>query len=162
MAKYKIEGLEKKNNDWLSLLLESGEEVSVSRVSKKGEIFPNFDNLVPGGEVEGELWQSQAGNWYLFPPKVNPMGTKPAWAKKESTITKAMETKAQNIQTAQENRELGVKIASTMNKAIEIALAENGQSPIVAGDFQERVKYWRKWIYENWDKTDADYAPFPS
>lgn len=163
MAKHILDWVEKKNNDWVMASLQSGEkEVSINRTSKKGEVFPNFDNLAPGLEIEGELWQSQAGKWYLFPPKLNPMGPRPQWAKKESTINKAMETKAQNIQTAQENREQGVKIASTMNKAIEIAIAENGQSPIVATDFQERVKYWRKWIYENWSKTDTDYAPFPS
>lgn len=160
--KYTLDWVEKKNNDWVLVSLASGEkEVSINRTSKKGEVFPNFDNLAPGIEVEGELWQSQAGKWYLFPPKPvtpNPMGTRPAWAKKESTINKAMETKAQNIATAQENRGQGVKIASTMNKAIEIALAEN--ESVVAEQFQERVKYWRKWIWENWDKTDSDFAPF--
>lgn len=125
--------------------------------------FPDFANLAAGHTVEGNLTaKDYNGKTYfaLYPIKPNPMGTRPAWAgKKEGAITKAMETKAQNIATAQENREQGVKIASTMNKAIDIALAESG-TPIVASDFQERVNYWRKWIYENWDAKDTDFAPF--
>jgi hypothetical protein len=157
--KYTIEWVEVKNPDWKLISLQSGEkEVSVNRTSKKGEVFPNFDNLAAGIEVEGELWQSQAGKWYLFPPKANPMGPRPAWAGKGG-IAKAQETKREDIKNAQENKELGIKVSSTMNKAVEIALAENGPNVIVASDFQERTKYWRQWLWSEWEKH-TDLPPF--
>lgn len=74
MATYRVDWSEKKNNDWVlaSLLDETGNklsEVSINRTSKKGEIFPNFDEIRPGAEIKGELWTSTANKNYLFPPR---------------------------------------------------------------------------------------------
>lgn len=71
---YKIFEIEKKSADWVvvSLVDASGdahEKVSINKVSKKGDIFPNFDTLEKGTKVEGRIWQSDAGKKYLFAPK---------------------------------------------------------------------------------------------
>lgn len=71
---YKIFEIEKKSADWVvvSLVDASGdahEKVSINKVSKKGDIFPNFDTLEKGTKVEGRIWESDAGKKYLFAPK---------------------------------------------------------------------------------------------
>src|SRR3990167_8509819 len=96
----KITWVENKNEDWkLATLEENGatyEEVSINRKSKKGELFQNFDGLMPGSETEGVLWQSQAQKWYLFPPK--PKLEKPNFMKNRSSdIKQAMEKKEASI-----------------------------------------------------------------
>lgn len=71
---YKIFKIDKKNPEWavVSLVDASGdahENVSVNKVSKKGDIFPNFDTLEVGSKVEGRIWESDAKKKYLFAPK---------------------------------------------------------------------------------------------
>lgn len=71
---FKIFKLEKKNADWIvaSLVDAAGdvhENVSINKVSKKGDIFPNFDNLAKDQKVEGRLWKSDSDKVYLFAPK---------------------------------------------------------------------------------------------
>lgn len=71
---FKILKLEKKNAEWIvaSLVDAAGdvhENVSINKVSKKGDIFPNFDTLEVGTKVEGRIWESDAGKKYLFAPK---------------------------------------------------------------------------------------------
>ncbi len=107
----KISWLEKKNEDWkiATLTNEAGaqfQNVSINRVSKKGETFPNFDTLTNSSEVDGVLWQSPKGGWYLFPPKPEtPQGGAPrgnGGAYKSKQIMEAMDTKARNIAEAQD------------------------------------------------------------
>lgn len=71
---FKIFKLEKKNADWIvaSLVDAAGdvhENVSINKVSKKGDIFPNFDTLAKDQKVEGRLWKSDSDKVYLFGPK---------------------------------------------------------------------------------------------
>lgn len=71
---FKIFKLEKKNTDWIvaSLVDAAGdvhENVSINKVSKKGDIFPNFDTLAKDQKVEGRLWKSDSDKLYLFAPK---------------------------------------------------------------------------------------------
>lgn len=71
---FKIFKIEKKNADWIvaSLVDAAGdvhENVSINKVSKKGDIFPNFDTLEVGTKVEARIWESDAGKKYLFAPK---------------------------------------------------------------------------------------------
>lgn len=71
---FKIFKIEKKNPEWsvVSLVDAAGdahENVSVNKISKKGDIFPNFDTLEVGSKVEGRIWESDAKKKYLFAPK---------------------------------------------------------------------------------------------
>ena len=154
MAKVKIEWIEKKNEDWkVAALNENGtmhQEVSINRKSKSGEEFPNFDNLQAGQEVEGELWKSGAGKEYLFPPK------KEAPRRSPAGITKAMETKAQNIEKAQDNKERGIMTSSSIRMATDIVLALLQRETILdEGAIKGEIKRWRNWFIAEWDNIDS-------
>lgn len=165
----KIEWAENKSVDWkvCTVVNESGatiENVSANRKNKKGEIFPNFDGITPGAEVEGELWQSSADKWYLFAPKPKGegMGSRPAWAKKPD-MTKVMEKKEASIEKAQDNKAEGIKISSTMRMAVDLALAEaegarhEGNTGF---DFSESIMRWRVWLWNTWEADDSKFPPF--
>ncbi len=71
---FKIFKIEKKNADWVvvSLVDAAGdvhENVSINRISKKGDLFPDFENLDKDQKVEGRIWESDAKKKYLFAPK---------------------------------------------------------------------------------------------
>lgn len=71
---FKIFKIEKKNAEWVVVSLvdaagDAHENVSVNKVSKKGDIFPNFDTLEVGSKVEGRIWESDSSKKYLFAPK---------------------------------------------------------------------------------------------
>lgn len=71
---FKIFKIEKKSPEWavVSLVDAAGdvhENVSINAVSKKGDIFPNFDSLAKDQKVEGRLWKSDSNKVYLFAPK---------------------------------------------------------------------------------------------
>ncbi len=109
--KFTISWLEKKNNDWyvVNLKDEAGEEtkeVSINRTAKNGQVFPDFDNLMSGGPVEGEPWTSGAGKNYLFAPKPEGSSKKPnmdrLMEKKSTQIAEAQSNKAQQIAQAQD------------------------------------------------------------
>lgn len=159
--KLKINWLEKKNNDWIvaNLLQEDGteiKEVSINRTAKNGQVFPNFDGLAPSLDIEGELWQSQAGKNYLFAPK--PKLEAPEFIKKGNgayktqQIEKSMERKESSITKFQDNKEWSIKVSSTMRDAVLLAIAEGKPEA-------DRVLAWRKWLWNNWDveldDTDA-------
>lgn len=71
---HKVVKAEAKTIDWkvITILNAAGElveEISVNRTNKKGETFPEFDEIIVGATIEGQLWQSPKGKLYLFPPK---------------------------------------------------------------------------------------------
>lgn len=71
---HRITAVQNKSKDWkvVTILNAAGdlmENISVNRTNKKGETFPNFDDIQTGASVEGTLWESPAGKTYLFAPK---------------------------------------------------------------------------------------------
>lgn len=171
--KYKTNWCEKKNNDWiLASILPQKEDgtwdkeitdVSINRTAKNGQVFPNFDTIAAGVEIEGEFWQSQAGKSYLFAPK--PKLEAPAFIKQASNsafkaqqIEKTMARKEESIGKFQDTKEWSIKVASTMGKAVDLAIAE--KTPSMDGqDLAEAILKWRKYLWNNWDinleDTDA-------
>lgn len=117
MAKFKINWLEKKSPDWAvaTLLNEDGietKDVSINKTSKKGDIFPNFDTLAPGMDIEGEPWASTSGKVYLFPPKpkLEPP-TDPMFQKKKPNMERIMEKKDTLIAQSQERKSKSIEEA---------------------------------------------------
>ena len=153
----KITWIETKDTDWKVATILDGEkeykDVSINRKSKKGEIFPNFDELAPEREVNGTLWESSAHKWDRFPPRTE--GSSTIYTGRFSGISKAQDTKRADIATAQGNKELSIKVASTINQAIGLAIAEKDVTP-------ENILKWRKWIWEHWSVKEEDFSPFPS
>ena len=118
------------------------------------EGFPNFDGLKPGEIVEGDLVVKQNGqyeNKSLYAPKV--AGTSPQ--RSTGAIKQAMQTKADNIEKAQGNKEQGIKVASTMSMACQTALAFlQGETIKDEGVFKAEVKRWREFYWKEWDKAE--------
>lgn len=151
---FKIDWIENKNADWkvISVTKEDGTkatDVSVNRVGKKGDVFPNFDGLAPGGTTEGELWVSTAGKKYLFPPKVRGegMGPRPAWvAKKDTQITKAMDRKEESIEKAQDNKHEAIRMAGAQRDAVLIATTFYANQSLSDEQIEGKVEYWYQYF----------------
>lgn len=161
MAKYTIEFLEQQTTNTgkikANCLLKDEQGQDHDGVTLWAD-FPDFANLAPGREVEGNLTaKDYNGKTYftLYPIKANPMGARPAWAGKGSGIAKAQETKREDIKAAQENKHEAIKMAGAMRDATLITLAELSGSPLVAEDFKMRWTDWRKWLM---DKANEPFA----
>ncbi len=164
MSKYILEFLETKSPDWkvASIRAEGTEDiitdVSINAKDKGGTPFPNFQNMMTGHTIEGDFWTSDKGKKYLFPPK--PQTSSPrAFQRSPSAITKAMEKKEESIGKFQDNKEMSIKVSSTLRMAVDTALAfmqndENTQT------FEESVRAWRKFYWMEWNKEDKDFPPF--
>lgn len=103
-------------------------------------------------EIEGAIVQN--GNFLNWKPLEAPEFIKKQAsnsAYKAQQIEKTMDRKEQSIAKSQDNKEWSIKVASSMNKAIDLAIAENAVTP-------EDILRWRKWIWNNWDVelTDTD------
>ena|SRR3990167_7402393 len=157
--KHKIDWLEARvvlGQNTLDCSLEGQEgKVTIWEKDKQGVVFPNFVSLKPGDEVEGDIVTNTKGFKTLYPPRTNPMGVRPAWAKKESGIAKAQEVKREDIKAAQENKHEAIKMAGAMRDSTLITLAELAGSPLVAEDFKLRWSDWRKWLM---DKANEPFA----
>lgn len=152
--KVKIEWSEKKNNDWIVASISKGESpdiienVSINRTNTKGEVFPNFDQIMTGYTLECIVWTSPAGKVYLFAPKVITGASRGTGG---ANIAKAQEVKAKNIEKAQDNKELGIKTSSTIRMAVDLAIAEGTPNT-------QTILKWREWLFTNWD-IPSDIAP---
>ncbi len=161
---YKIEWVENKSKDWKVATVSAVDgtkqtDVSINRVSKKGDMFPDFDGITPGKEIGGRLWSSPAGKWYLFAPDKE---EKTFNTFKKPNMSAVMEKKAENIDHAQDKKAEGIKVSSTIRMAVDMALAELGQleMPYTPIDMQECVRKWRTWFWNEWEKSDKDFPPF--
>lgn len=154
---YTVTKCDKKSSDWYILNLKdiSGnpvEQVSVNKINKKNEAFPNFDLITEGYTLQGELWTSTQGKNYLFAPKQASTGNSGASrANKTAEMNKVIEKKAVLIEKAQDNKELGIKTSSTIRMAVDCAVAENDVSHI-------NILKWREWFWNNWE-VPADIEP---
>lgn len=163
MTKVLIEWSENKNNDWKVCTIKEGNQtitdVSVNRTNKKGEVFPNFDGIAPGFEVECEIWKSQTGKTYMFAPK-----TQTAPRAGGAGIKAAMVEKAKAIEHSQDRKDNAIQLSSTFRDATLLT-----QVTISAqqGDFdREDIKKvwleWRSWLLEQFgDASDITETKKP-
>lgn len=164
--KYKVEWLEVKNPEWYmcTLTSESGEtknDVSINKTNKKGEAFPNFDQIKAGSEIEGEFWPSASGKCYLFPPKpkYNPVAPYRA----SGGVSKLMDKKAENIKEAQERKSESIAYFNSVNSAIAL-LTDNHTNPQMSEEQSRRfIIEWRDWFlseYDAWNSDQHKHNPF--
>jgi len=154
---YKVIWLEVKSPDWKVATLSDDQQqyanVSINKVNKKGEVFPGFDEITNAGTVKGNLWQSPKGAYYLFAPKVGVAGQSGAF--KGQQIAKAQEKKAEYIATAQDNKNEGIKIASTISMATNVVIATlKGEQIIDESVIKGKIREWRNWFLAEWDSID--------
>lgn len=148
-----INWLERKDyngENYYDVTLEDGRKARLNEKTKKGEVYPDWENIKPGTTIDDtQLWQSDKGYWYIFPPKQQkPAGT---------GIKAAQERKTASIAQAQENKEWGIMTSATLRDAVLLAVAENQREAV---DLAERVTFWRAWLIENWDIDPKDRKPF--
>ena len=113
--------------------------------------YPDFANLMPGKEVNGDINVKQNGQYTN--KTLYPVTTYKKFEAKPNNIAKAQETKKENIKEAQDNKEQGIKISSTIRMAVDIAIAESDTRP-------ENIKEKRAWLWNEWEKSDKDFPPF--
>ena len=150
--KYQIEWLENKSPEWkIATLSENGHQVmgvSINKNDKKtGQVaFANFDTLMPGNDIEGELWTSPKGGMYLFPPR-------PQSAPKttgNAGIKVAMAEKAKNIEHNIDRKDNSILLSATFRDATLLTVAHLGQkgTDFSSQDIQDEWKIWRTWLME--------------
>ena len=126
-------------------------------VDRDGKPFPNFQTLKAGDTIECTVYEKE-GKITLYPPKETSGGHP---VRSAGAITKAMEKKEESIGRFQDNKEMSIKIASTLGMANNTALAFlQGESIKDVGIFKEQVKRWREFYWTQWDAEDKDYPPF--
>lgn len=155
-ATYTVDWAESKNEDWKIVTLtdefnKTIKDVSVNRTSKKGEVFPNFDQIMPGAKITGTYWQSDAGKNYLFPPRAERPSLKGAIG---TGMKKLVAEKNANIEKNMDKKEWGIMTSSTIRLATDVAIAEGNPS-------KENILKWREWFVANWDLDVTDKEPFP-
>jgi hypothetical protein len=122
--------------------------------------FPGFETITFDSVVEGTIATNDKGYKTLkpvFAPKQgNPEG-------KMKAAEKMMDYKAKSISAAQDNKEMSIKIAATMGHAVNIVSSILKTSQVKTNkEVEMMIEHWRKWFWENWDKKDTDFQPFPS
>ncbi len=168
MAQFRLDWLEQKRADWYIVTatdLSTGQKqtsVSINEMDKKTgkPAWKDWANMKAGDVLEGKLWQSQKGGWYLFPSQEdeNANGVvvrspnanfRANGATKGNQIAKAQQVKKENINEAMAQKEESVKQASTFRDATLLTVAELGSG---AGDEQMRETWlrWRQFLLEQW------------
>ena len=136
-----------------------GTELDVSLGDKWGIKLPM---LREGDTIEANAWQNpKNGKWSLYPPEDRKTPSEPRRPSQSANIERVMQKKEASIGKFQDNKELSIKISSTMRDAVLIALAEyNDARSFTFGEtIGENIEGWRKWFWEHWDdpETDATY-----
>lgn len=134
-------------------------KVTMTDESGKDENLNMFDPVKVGDTVEGETYTNDKG--YLnFKRKLEPPEfIKKSSGYKEKIMEKAMERKENGIEKFQDNKEWSIKVASTMNKAVELAIAEIKDIKTL-NTLENDILKWREWLWNNWDVASDQYPPF--
>lgn len=120
--------------------------------------FPNFSMLNVGSPVTGEYSEKQNGQY------VNKAlsATKPTARAPKAGITKAMETKAVNIETAQKRKGDSIKIAAVFRDSTLMVVQELAQMTAsgvswLQEDAQRKHREWQKWFNDNYGDSEAPF-----
>lgn len=125
--------------------------------------FPDFANLMNGGEVTGSLNPAKDPKYgpTLYAPRTpkTPYGGP---MRSPSAIATAMKTKEASIGKFQDAKEQSIKVASTFSGAWNMAVAEfTAQSRITTtgATLEQLFEKWRQYLWENFDCSDSNYPP---
>lgn len=120
--------------------------------------FTDYAKVQPGGEVEGKIVEKD----YKGQPSYTLENLAPlqsGYRAGGGNMAKVMEKKAEQIATAQGNKELGIMTSSTIRMAVDIAIAEVSGMPLDEGLFKSRVKHWRDFLIAEWSNV-KEAPPF--
>lgn len=158
--KYHLSNIERKETSTGKALIRANIKDTQGATTENVTIwssFPNFANLKDGDVVEGDLEIKVNGNYTNKTLNPSPTG-KPVYGAPRASgsgIKAAQERKQEMVEKAQDNKELGIKVASTINKAVELAIAEYS-SPENKYSLDELVIKWRAFLWNQWEKTSSD------
>lgn len=157
---FKVVWIEDKSADWKVVTLSDNTQqyadVSINKVNKKGEAFPNFEAITLESTVRGNLWTSPSGKRYLFAPK--PQVAKAGGFR--TNMREVVKEKQEGIKVAQENKELGIKTSSTIRMATDLVVATLANEKIIDESIiKGKLEMWRKWFWIHWNDPDS-YPPF--
>lgn len=160
----KINWIEKKSDTWKVATVEvegqTYKDVSINRTDKNGRLFPNFDGLAAGMEIEGTLYTNKmSGKHSIYPPREQTNAGGAYRGSGKPSIVQAMQKKDESIAKFQGNKEESIKISSTMRDAVLLAIAEFDKELHPASRLEERIKYYREWLWKEWE-GHKDYPPF--
>lgn len=120
--------------------------------------FPDFANIKAGSVVRAKL--EQKGQYWniVSETQAKPKGGNPAY--KQKIIEETMERKEKSISNFQSNKEESIKISSTMNKAVDLAIAEYNLDKTNFDNLDVLITKWREWLWTHWDVQPTQYPPF--
>lgn len=178
---YKIDWIEKKTDTWaIASLIEMPNgtqtltEISINKLNKDTTIaFPTFDTLMPGSIIEGNLWKSPTtGKHSLFPIRPAPKSDGEATARNTPApsrgfggASKAMETKAANIEKAQEttfkhvtqaqdNKNKGIMLAAAFRDATLLLTNLPAYAEMNMEEVRDNHKAFVDWYIKSWDEQE--------
>lgn len=124
-------------------------------------VFPTYskyNEVMPGVTLEGVLADGKEYRGRIGKILTDGnLGARPASMRSPAAITKAMEKKEASIEKFQDNKELSIKISSTLRMAVDLTIAEYPTREIPPA---ESIKKWREWLWINWDVDDKNMPPF--
>lgn len=154
---YKIKTISKK--DWQGKRLADVEVIDLTGAVIKGTIwedqkdgskYPNFDGLTQGLQIEVTAWTSPTAKVSFFPPK--PVKTQ-SGSSGRGSINQAQEKKAQSIGLAQDRKEEGIMISSSIRMAVDIMISRMPGDNMSVEQIKEEILKWRYWFVSNWSNT---------
>ncbi len=126
--------------------------------------FPGYAEIMSGHEIEGFIAPAKDPK---YAPSLKPLdGPKRAGNAnfKHVQDKEVLDIKRGDISHFQENKELSIKIASTMNKAVELAIAEfeylSRISISTRPELDVLITKWREWLWLNWSMDESKVVPF--
>lgn len=121
------------------------------------EEVSTFDPVTPGITIEGTIEMKGQYKNFKSTPVAPKQGGNAGY--KTKMMEETMEKKSEHIRVAQDNKELGIKMSSTIRMAVDLAIASK-QDFDGEVELKANVLEWRKWLWLEWDKKDTDYPAF--
>ena len=134
-------------------------EVFCENEKRKVNVFSNaldFANIKQGYTINGTM--SKSGDYWDISFDGANSAPRASGGFKQAQIEKSMETKAQYISKAQDNKENSIKVASTIRMAVDIATSLTPEQ-WHGTTMQETIRFWREWLWLEWDKTGSEEMP---
>ncbi len=130
-------------------------EATIWKTDSKGSVFPGFDTLSVGSEIEGNPWTNPTtGKVNIYPPKEKKAGGNSA------NISNLMDKKAENIEKAQDRKSESIAYFNSVNSAIALintkAYTEGGNALM---DYREFIQKERDWFLAEYKKW-TEKSPF--
>jgi hypothetical protein len=108
-----------------------------------------FDMVVEGAKLNGEIYTNDKG-YRNFKNAQSVAGG----AYKTAQVEKLMDKKSDSIATAQNNKENGIRVASTMSGAVTLAVAQFKSEPNDLRTLEELVEYYRRYLWLEWENVN--------